>query len=363
MRCRPVRILFANKKLDYGSATSYSLDLAQSLITGGDVVQFCTAGGPLWPEFRERGFETYLAKFNYFSYRKLIQYLRDLRPDLIHIQNQRSAAFGQKLSSRLGVPHIVTVHRSPHGPATSLAHPLLAGVVAVNEVIRETLVNNQAIPKSLIRVIKHGVNVESLRPSASESSRDGSERIPVVGAVGRLTAIKGHHLLLSAARKVLDAGVEVMFMLVGEGDEEPGLRRLARELKLERHVTFSPHIPSRKDLYRIFDIVVVPTLRGGVGTTALEAMAMGKPVVASAVGEVLHVLRHEETGWLVPESDATALADGILRLVRDRPLAERLAAAAREHVCENFALDSMVKGTRVFYQDVLATLAERPVKV
>lgn len=353
-----MRLLFANKKLDYASATTYSLDLAQLLIAAGDQVQLCTAGGPLSSSFRSRGIETYLAKFNYFSYRKLLQYLRDFSPDLIHVQNQRSALFGQKLSARLGVPHVVTVHRSPKERMAPLAHPMLAGIVAVNEVIREDLVNNQAIPKSLIRVVKHGVNVNNLQPEAVEPSRDGNERIPVVGAVGRLARIKGHHVLLSAARKLLDAGTEIMFMLVGEGDEEPGLRRLARDLQLERHVTFSPHIPNRRDLYRICDIVVVPTLRGGVGTTVLEAMAMGKPVVASAVGEVMHILRHEETGLLVPESDATALADGIARLVREPLLAARLAAAGREHVCENFALESMIKGTREFYQDVLVRLVE-----
>jgi glycosyltransferase involved in cell wall biosynthesis len=364
-----VRILFVNQRLDYASASSYSLDLGSALKAVGYDVRLCTIGGPLLQRFRDHGIETYLAKFNYFSYRKLIQFLREFAPDLIHVQNARSTHFGQRISSKLRVPHIVSVHRTPRENSPSLAHPLLAGVAASNEVIREFLVNDQGLDKKLIRVIKHGVNVDILKPDAvgqPSQAPDGASarpKIPVIGAVGRLTPIKGHHIFLQAARRVLDANVEAMFMIVGEGEAESGLRRLARELSLEASVTFSPHIPGRRELYRIFDVVVLPTLRGGVGTTALEAMAMGKPVIASAVGEVLHLVQNEKNGLLVPESDPQALAERIIDLLHHPERARTLGAAARNYVTENLTLETMVKGTREFYDDVQVTLAEQKAKV
>jgi len=355
-----VRLLFLNERLDYASGSTYSLDLARALQAQGEAVRVCTTGGPLHDAFRKSRIETYVAKFNFFSYRKLLQYLREFNPDLIHIQNQRSVAFGRKISQKLRVPHIVTVHRPP-SPSLGLgSHPLPAGVIAVNEVIREHLVNDQGIPKSLIRVVKPGVALDALRPDPAPATKPAPAGVlPVVGCVGRLSRIKGQHVFLRAARKVLDLGGEAVFAIVGEGEEEAALRKLCREMQLEHDVTFLPYIPGRRELYRIFDTVVVPNLSGGVGTAALEAMAMAKPVIAIAAGEVLHLIHDGKNGLLVPESDSDALADAILRLLRDPELRARLGTDARTDVSENFALAPMVKATLQFYEEVLSQLSER----
>jgi glycosyltransferase involved in cell wall biosynthesis len=293
------------------------------------------------------------------SYWKLIEYLREFRPQLLHIQNRQSTLFGQKFSRKLRIPHVITVHRVPDSIWPSLAHPQLAGVIAVNEVIREFLVNDQGLPKSLIRVVPRGVNTDELVPETGRKvlGPEGNW-IPVLGSVGSLTKLKGHHFFVKAARRVLDRGIEAMFAIVGEGPEEKPLRRLVQQLKLEKHVMFSPHIPDRQELYRVFDIVVVPTLRGGIGSTALEAMAMGKPIIASAVGEILHIVQDEQTGLLVPQGDAEALADRMIRLLTTPDLPETLGRAARERVEQDFALDRMIQGTLGFYDEVVGKLHE-----
>jgi glycosyltransferase involved in cell wall biosynthesis len=356
-----MRLLLLNEKLDFTSTSSYNLDLATSLQRLGDEVRLCITGGALRDVFREQGIETYCARLNFLSFRKLIQFLREYSPELIHVQNQRSAPFALRFSRRLGIPHVVTVHRVPAPDSPRLSHPQLAGVIAVSEVIRAALVNDQGIPKSLVRVIRHGVNLDVLKPEPSGREAPAGERrrLPVIGSIGRLAHVKGHHVLIEAARHVLNRGVEAMFMIVGDGPEEPALRQMVRGLKLEHNVTFSPHLPGLSALYRIFDIVVVPTLRGGVGATALEAMAMGKPVVASAVGEILHLIQDRRTGLLFPESDSRALADRITELARDPELARSLGAEARAHVAEEFALAPMVKATRQFYEDALPVRGER----
>jgi glycosyltransferase involved in cell wall biosynthesis len=297
-----------------------------------------------------------------------MEFLRDYQPDLIHIQNRLSAPLGQKISRKLRVPHVITVHRVPDGRPPHIQHPYLAGVIAVNEVIRESLVNNHGIPKSLVRVIQHGVDVDALTPERSDAQAavGGAPGkpglIPVVGSVGRLTRVKGQHIFLKAARRVLDRGFEAMFAIVGEGEEEQSLRKVVKELGLQYNVTFSPHILNRRELYRIFDIVVVPTLRGGMGSTTLEAMAMGKPVIASAVGEVLHIVQDGKTGLLVPEGDADAIADQICTLIARPELCRTLGSQARAYVVESFALAPMVKATRDLYEHVGHKLKERGVE-
>jgi glycosyltransferase involved in cell wall biosynthesis len=199
------------------------------------------------------------------------------------------------------------------------------------------------------------VNVDLLVPERDrKTSGAAGDLIPVVGSVGRLTRVKGHHVFLRAARSVLDMGIEAMFAIVGEGEEEKSLRGLVKDLRLQYNVTFSPHIPNRPELYRVFDIVVVPTLRGGMGSTALEAMSMGKPVIASKVGEILHIIQDGKTGLLVPEGDADVLARRISELISHPALSKALGNEARAYVVDNFSLAPMVKSTREFYAEALS---------
>lgn len=357
-----MRLLFMNERLGYAGTSSYTLDLALALKRDRHDVQICTTGGPLRDVFGRFGIETYLVKFNLLSMRTLLEFLREYDPHLIHIQNRQSTVFGRKISRKLGVPHIVTVHRLPESPSPRLNDPLLAGVIAVNEVIRESLVNNLGVPKSLVRVIPRGVNVDVFAP---ETGRDPGDRppsgrayLPVLGSVGRLSRIKGHDVFIRAARKVLDSGIEAMFAIVGDGEDGSRLWRLVKELRLEKSVMFSAHIPDRRELYRLFDIVVVPTLRGGVGSTVLEAMAAGKPVIASAVGEVLHIVQDGKTGLLVPQGDVGALAARMADLISRPDLSADLARAARGHAVEHFALSPMLQATLGFYAEVHDRLGE-----
>jgi glycosyltransferase involved in cell wall biosynthesis len=112
-------------------------------------------------------------------------------------------------------------------------------------------------------------------------------------------------------------------------------------------------MPDIIDLYRSFDIVVVPTLRGGVGLTALEAMAMGKPVVASAVGEMLTIVVDGKTGFLVPEGDADQIADRIIRLFESPALGVEMGASGRKRVAECYSLPPMIGATEALYREIL----------
>ena len=352
-----MNLLLINHKLTYSSTTSYSIELALALKERGHEVRICTAGGELRDRFQDAGIETYQVKFNFFSFRKLIQFLRNFNPDIVHVQNLRSLPMGQKIAEHLNKSHIVTVHHvpTPHIHA-ELKHDMLAGVIAVNEAIRESLVNVQMISKNLIRVVRTGLNLEKFTPG--EESLSSPDRIPVIGAVGRLSPLKGYTYLIAAARKLIEEGREAHFVIVGNGPEEHDLRRQVQEHGLEKLVTFCPPMPDIGELICNLDIVVVPTLRGGVGLTAVEAMAMARPVVASAVGELLHLIGDDETGLLVHEKDSDAIAERIGYLLDHPDEARRLGQAARSWVENNFSLSPMVEATEQFYTDVLEKTSE-----
>jgi glycosyltransferase involved in cell wall biosynthesis len=349
-----MNVLLVNRRLGYQSTTTYTYELSRAILARGHRLKLCAMGGELRDWFGKGGVEVLPVKFNFFSFRRLMRYLEEFDPDLIHIQNLRSLPLGHRLSERLGRPHLVTVHHVPEtdGLASELPHWLLTGAIAVNEDIRESLVNDHRIAKELIRVIPPGINLERFVPGEPRDFRDEG-RVPVVGAIGRLDPLKGFDHFLESIRKVIDQGHEAMFVIVGEGEEERSLRQKARDLKIEKVVTFAPPMPDIIDLYRSFDIVVMPTLRGGVGLTALEAMAMAKPVVASAVGEMLNIVLDGKTGFLVPEGDPDAIADRIVRLIGDPRLAIELGAAGRIRVSEIYSLPPMIGATEAFYQEIL----------
>ena len=152
------------------------------------------------------------------------------------------------------------------------------------------------------------VILEAFKPGKNGYWTSEDDRLPVVGCIGQLSEEKGQHLLIKAAKLVLDQGVQAHFAIVGDGETASSLHDLVRELGLELNVTFSPHISGRQALYGLFDIVAMPVLKGGVGVTAIESMAMGRPLITSGLGEMLHLVKDGETGLLFPEGDVEALA-------------------------------------------------------
>ena len=353
-----MRILFLNERVDYSNATSYSLDLAPAIVERGHEVQLCTGGGELIEEFRQRSIETYEASFNPLTMRKLLGYLETFDPDLIHVQSLRSYPFGRKIMGRLRKPVVLTVHTRPGSRARPLREEYLCGAVAANEVIREGLVNELDMDKSAVRVIERGIDLGAFKPGKNGYWTPAEDRLPVVGCIGQLSEEKGQHLLVRAARLVLDQGVQAHFAIVGDGETAASLHELVKDLGLELNVTFSPHISGRQALYGLFDIIAMPVLKGGVGVTAIESMAMGRPLITSGLGEMLHLVKDGETGLLFPEGDVEALAAKILELIRNPGEISRIGESARSWVEKEFVLDPMVDETLEFYGECLDRIDE-----
>jgi glycosyltransferase involved in cell wall biosynthesis len=178
---------------------------------------------------------------------------------------------------------------------------------------------------------------------------------PVVGTAGPLEAVKGIPFFLGAAQKVIAVNKNVQFLVSGAGPEEANLRRLARDLGIAEQVTFAPNLVDLFTSLSAMDIFCLPSLRQGLGTIMLEAMALGRPVIATGVGGVYSAVRDNETGLVVPPSDSRRLAERILELLEDPLRARALADAGRRQVLEEFSVQRMVKETAELYREVLAT--------
>lgn len=211
-------------------------------------------------------------------------------------------------------------------------------VISVSEEMRCELA--LLIPDRKIRVIPNGIDLEFVRSEFSPQQAKRRLGIPeearVVGVASRLDPIKRLDLFLAAARETARHLPGARFVIAGEGGEEAGLRRQARELGLEAEVSFLGHRNDVYDVIRSFDVLVLCSDHEGLPTVLLEALQLGVPVVARRVGGIGEVIENQRTGVLLDSADPSALAEACLRLLSDENLRQRLLEAGSLLVAERY---------------------------
>ena len=232
-------------------------------------------------------------------------------------------------------------------------------VVAVCPAVAAVTLRERGLDARKVVTIPNGVDCEEFDPS--RYSRDAARSElgllpdePAVGVLASLSPVKGHADLLTAAARVL-AHQRARFVLIGDGPLRPELSALAQQLGIAGQVVFAG---VRGDVARLLpglDIVAIPSHSEGLSNTLLEAMAMARPVVATAVGGNLDVVRVGENGRLVPPHDPEALAASLLALIEAPEEARRLGEAARRYVAAEFPLSRMVDRHEELYRSLLST--------
>jgi len=177
--------------------------------------------------------------------------------------------------------------------------------------------------------------------------------VPVIASISTLISQKGLEFLLRAAAILRDSGERFQLLIAGEGVLREQLRQLADELQLGEHVRFLGWVPdaSHKVLPSC-DIFVQSSLWEAMSVVVLEAMAAGKPVVVTSVGENPFVVANEHTGLTVPPGDSAALAQSLQRLLHDPELRRTLGQAARLRYAETFTVQHMIAAYESVYRDL-----------
>ena len=335
---------------------AYTLRLLEHLPNSGVQAEMICSSAELIParkrdelsihEFRQLD----IPLLNLLLVSRVAKELGALSPDLLHVQTRGLARLGMRLARLLDVPYVLTVHDFPE-PGERLPFDRERGkkIIAVSEAVRRCLLEIAGVSDELVELVPSGVEV---RPLAEPPSPTAPARVPVIGTAGPLERIKGHHVFLEAARRVLDAGFEAEFVVAGSGREETFLRRLAGALGIAPRVTFAPHVRDYLDVLEALDIFVLPSLQQGLGTVMIEAMALAKPVIAARVGGVYSVVRDAENGLLIPSGDSVALAEAIIRLLKSPAEAALLGAAARAQVARDFNVELMARRTADLYRRI-----------
>ena len=183
---------------------------------------------------------------------------------------------------------------------------------------------------------------------------------PVIGNIGALVPHKGQRYFVDAAAIVVREVPDARFVILGEGELREALEHQVKHLHLERHVFLPGFRADVLALLKGVDVFVMSSETEGLGTSILDAMACGKPVVGTAAGGIPEVVEHNVTGFVVPVNDPKAMAGAIVALLRDSDQRARMGAAGLARVRERFTVERMVAETLAVYERARRDPAMRP---
>jgi glycosyltransferase involved in cell wall biosynthesis len=302
--------------------------------------------------------------------RLLANLFRERRIDVLHTHKYKGGVLGAIAAWWAGVPHLVrTMHGLPEPMVgwnrvkSRIYHALDRAaircsadvIIAVSQRMAETL-RASGLRPTMVTCIHNGVDLRQVR---TVRTRDEVRRelgidadALLVGTAGRLSPVKGQAGLLRAAKSILEIREDVRFLIVGDGPLGGQLRSTAEELHVDQACHFLGPRSDVYDLMAAMDIFVLPSLNEGIPMALLEAMALGTPVVAAAVGGIPEVVQHRVNGLLVPAGDDRALADACLELANDPQLARALAVQAARTVAEDFSHERNGEALQMAYRGI-----------
>ncbi len=342
-------------------------------------VSVCSRGdGPLVDELAREGIPHFPVAFSKRArkgiVKDIVSLLNSKRFDLLHTHGGVAGLFGRWSARKCDRPPRVvhTLHGIHYLHYRNFFLKYLYvylerffsrfsdAVIFVSDADRERGRRYKLVSEDKMIVIKNGIDFDAFESETSleeESGEIGFDSSgPVVGTVARLHRQKGLPYLFQAAKKVRESFPEVKVWIVGGGSLRLKLQRLGKQLGLEKTVVM---LGERKDAGPIlsrFDVFVLSSLWEGLPYSLLEAAALAKPVVATDIDGVREIVKHAETGLLVPTRDPEHLAQAIVRLLKEREYAATLGQQLKDANHKEFSLSRMLQKTQDLYLEVSKNL-------
>ena len=335
---------------------------------GHHIIIAAQPGSGIIPAIEREGFDKEILSMKKKDFiTSIIQFVTIISKHNVDIVNTHSswdswiASIAARISSRKPII-IRTRHLSTpvsKGLLSRIVYQYLPHlVITTGNSIRESLININRFPHDKIVSIPTGVDLDVFcpRPVTNElRSKFGiSKEGKVIGTIAALRSWKGHDYLLEAAKILIEKRKDIKFVIAGAGPRYNHLVEKAKSMGITNHVLFLGYRDDIPDILSMLDVVVLPSYANeGVPQSILQAMAMGKPVVASSAGSIPEVVHDKETGILVEPKNANALAERIVFMLDNYDFARKVAANARKLIETKYSLRHMVSGIEEIYNDLM----------
>ena len=359
-----MKVLHTESSTGWGGQENRTLQEAIQMRARGVDIRFaCRRGAKLGQRARELGFpvEEFPMRnsFDPLSIIRLARCLRRQRVDIINTHSGRDTLLAGMAARLVSARPRIVRTRHLILPITSKAtySRLPDHVVCVSEAVREYLIG-AGIPAGMLTTVPTGVDVSRFDPDNTTSTLREELQIPadtpLIGTVAILRMKKGYLDLVAAIPQVLAAIPEAHFVFAGDGPQRDNIERALAHAGLEERVHL---LGLRRDIPQVLkslDMFVLPTHQEALGTSYIEAQAMGVPVIGTRVGGVPATLIENETGLLVPPHDPAALATAIITLARDPARRQAMRAACRQWVLGEYTVEKMAERMHALYARLLA---------
>jgi len=299
---------------------------------------------------------------------RLARSLRDNRIRILHTHRIRPDLVGRISGRWAGVPvNVSTQHFTGEWDERGklvgwivrllyrLTLPLTKRIVNISGGEMEVM-KAEGVPSAMMQVIHNGSDGEVFFPASSpleDSGLEAADKPLVVGCVAFLSKRKGVQYLIEAFRQVVDHHPRARLEIVGDGEERSALQQQIADLGLEKNATLLGNQSGIARLMNGFDILVLPSVWEPFGLVITEAMACGKPVVATNVGGIPEIVEHDHTGLLVPPAAVGPLATALMTLLNSKVLRSRLGLAGRQRFLEYFESRIMAAKYQAMYESLL----------
>ncbi len=305
----------------------------------------------------------------------LAKAIADFRPQVVHAHSFGASTIAAVASTvARSAKLLLTIHNYPpgteaNGMQAGMASPRTGHrwalafsvgrahrIITVSEALRRDLLVTYPEVAGKCLTIYNGVDTQAALLRTAEETRAEAGLPPggpLVGMVARLAPQKGIMEFIQATAIAAQAWPTASFVLAGDGPLMSEARALCEELGLERRLHLLGHVEWARELIGALDLLVVASLTEGSSVVAMEAMALGKPVVATTVGGVPEVVVDGQTGLLVAPGDAEALGRTIIELLADPERAQEMGERGRQRAASQFDLSDMIERTRAVYADLV----------
>jgi glycosyltransferase involved in cell wall biosynthesis len=304
-----------------------------------------------------------IAERGFLRLRRLLSLFRFLKTeefDVAHCFNMISSSYGRLAAWMAGVPKIIGGVRTDE-PAPFLVRSVNRLVnlftcewIANAERCKTALIRDLPVHRNNVFVVRNAVMLQAddgILSAADAKSRFSIDlKCPCVTMIANLRPEKNHEMFLRVAKKILDSGLKVSFVLAGDGPRRSVLEQMSQSMNLEKHVHFLGQCDHVNELLRATDVVLHTSYFDGTPNSLIEAGAEGIPCVACACGGVSEVVNDGLTGFLVPPDDDEAMVERTVQLLSDDALRLRMGQQFKEQIQAKYSLEALGRNLLVVYR-------------